>query len=232
MLRDKRMTLTKDVLKRVIPIFLRMGFRVIVNAWASTNENKGRIKTREVVLDEHLLQVLHGNTTSEEGSRDAHIHTYLEEKVFDILEPKGRTDLYGSCFQLMRQCRTLLAPAAGGTASAGPVYAFVLTDGEHNKLDVPLHQPTHLGEDYFGVYAASNTVAKNNFKFVRTGLEPTVPLCEQFLRKEMDALNGKMSDHGDDMIHTSAPAQTARLTITLVGIGELLYSYFIDNNIK
>lgn len=251
MLREKRMVLTKDVLKRVIPNFLRMGFRVVVNAWASTQENKGRIKTREVNLDATLLQVLHsggnvakqskeadgvdvddfGSAVAAEGvpSGDALIHQYLEEHVFDILAPKGRTDLYGSCFQLMRQCRALLGSSATspvtvagspGAGAGGPVYAFVLTDGEHNLLNAPLHDPKCEGEDYFGVFSSVHSTYKKYFKFERTGVEPTVAMCESFLRRELDTVNGKISAAGDEMLN-SASKQQARLTVTFVGIGEL-----------
>jgi hypothetical protein len=184
MLREKRMVLTKGVLRRVIPNFLRMGFHIIVNAWASTTENKGRIVTRVVAPDAALLQALLGvePATSQAGSaqsaetaaedsavvdHEALLLQYLDTKVFDILTPKGQTDLYGSCFQLLRQCRTLLQPTPGSATAPGPVYAFVLTDGEHNRLDFPLHAPNKEGEDYFGVYAAtpSTTGTKRACKF-------------------------------------------------------------------
>jgi hypothetical protein len=148
-----------------------MGFHIIVNAWASTTENKGRIVTRVVAPDAALLQALLGveTTTARAGGapaetedsaavdHEAQLLQYLDNKVFDILTPKGQTDLYGSCFQLLRQCKTLLQGAPGVGSAPGPVYAFVLTDGEHNRLDFPLHAPTQEGEDYFGVYAAART---------------------------------------------------------------------------
>lgn len=154
MIRDKRMELTKDVMRRVIPNFLRQGFKIIVNAWASTNENHGKVQTREVNPDIALLQALMG--VQEAGAEDcnplqaeAKLHDYLNSCVFDILVPKGRTDLYGSCFQLLQQCKKFLE-----RENIGPIFAFVLTDGEHNKLDCPLHQPSAEGETYFGVYHA------------------------------------------------------------------------------
>ncbi len=228
MLREKRMILVKDVLKRVIPNFLRMGFRVIVNAWASTPENKGAIKSREVMLDESLLQVLHGGAaatstqTSVEGdasnglSGDALIHQYLEKHIFDILQPKGRTDLYGSCFQLIRQCSALLGPAQGTVDF--PVHAFVLTDGEHNLLNAPLHKPTRLDEDYFGVFTAQPTKHHALFKFGITHREPNVPVCERFLRAELDRVNGRNAAEGSDM--GVSDHKKARLTVTFVGIGK------------
>jgi len=224
MLREKRMFLVKEVLRRVIPNFLRMGFRVIVNAWASTQENKGRVMTREVKLDAELLQVLHGGASAvtesakegTEGSQgltgDALIHQYLDKNVFDILEPKGRTDLYGSCFQLIRQCRTLLGSSS---AVSGPVHAFVLTDGEHNLLNAPLHVPTQEGEDYFGVFASKPSANKQYYKFEKTGADPSVPMCEHFLRKELDGVNGG--------------AQQARLTVTFVGIGKINNFYLFHS---
>lgn len=176
MLRDKRMNLTKEVLSRVIPSFLRQGFRIVVNAWASTPDNNGQIQTREVTPDAALLEALLGvsdnsSTASTAGAaawgvRDdsadasettdvgAQLQKYLDEQVFDILVPKGRTDLYGSCFQLLQQCAALQASSISTTTTAGPVFAFVLTDGEHNKLDAPVHKPVVEEEDYFGVYTA------------------------------------------------------------------------------
>jgi len=228
MLREKRMILVKDVLKRVIPNFLRMGFRVIVNAWASTPENKGAVKSREVMLDESLLQVLHGGAaaatqTPLEGdagnglSGDALIHQYLEKHIFDILQPKGRTDLYGSCFQLIRQCSALLGSAPGTVDF--PVHAFVLTDGEHNLLNAPLHIPRRLDEDYFGVFTAVPTKHHALFKFGITHREPSVPVCERFLRTELDRVNGRNAVEGSDM-GVSDPKK-ARLTVTFVGIGKI-----------
>jgi hypothetical protein len=162
MLRDQRMQLTKAVLSRVIPMFLRQGFRVVVNAWASTNENHGKIETREVKPDPAVLQALLGVTADGAEMTDvaSQLQQYVDASVFDILQPKGRTDLYGSCFQLLRQCAALQSGSAsansesGPVTASGPVYAFVLTDGEHNKLDAPLHRPAEEGEGYFGVYVA------------------------------------------------------------------------------
>jgi hypothetical protein len=209
MLRDHRVNLTKDVMSRVIPTFLRQGFRIIVNAWASTQENHGKIETREVNPDPALLQLLLGvSDTVQAAGADAadasdaaaQLQNYLNTHVFDILQPKGRTDLYGSCFQLLQQCQDL----QGG----GPVYAFVLTDGEHNKLDCPVHLPKVEGEDYFGVYTATAAATKGKLKFTRNGVEPSVPLCERFLRRQLDSLNA------------SADAGAGRVSITLIGIGK------------
>lgn len=262
MLRDKRMQLTKGVLSKVIPNFLRMGYRVVVNSWASTQENKGKINTREVKLDQALLDVLQGHATAavakvggvasstdvddadsstagdaaDSGNAnlpdlDRALQQYLEEKVFDILVPKGRTDLYGSCFQLLRQCKSFLSASAGD--GPGPVHAFVLTDGEHNILDFPTHHPRYEGEDYFGVYSAAavpaaGSGAKPRLKFVRSGQEPSVPGCEQFLRSELDVLNGTKTAGGDCGSDMSVGADSGRpaafngqFSLTFIGIGEL-----------
>jgi hypothetical protein len=50
---------------------------------------------------------------------------------------------------------------------------------------------------------------------VRNGVEPTVPLCEQFLRRELDALNNVGSDAAG-----TGGEQRGHVTITLIGIGE------------
>jgi hypothetical protein len=265
MLREKRMELTKEVLRRVIPNFLRMGFHIIVNAWASTTENKGRIVTRVVAPDAALLQALLGVETREggagssAGSADAaedsaaidpevQLLQYLDAKVFDILTPKGQTDLYGSCFQLLRQCKALLQPTPGRAAAPGPepgpVYAFVLTDGEHNRVDFPLHAPAKEGEDYFGVYAAAPSTtgnatlfyanfpqlyprnqmlfdgcsAKSKLTFVRTGEAPSAPLCERSLRRELDELNG--AGDAADAGQSAVAASQKRLALTFIGIGK------------
>jgi hypothetical protein len=49
---------------------------------------------------------------------------------------------------------------------------------------------------------------------VRNGVEPTVPLCEQFLRRELDALNSVGSGASG-----SVGEQRGHVTITLIGIG-------------
>ena len=184
MLREKRMELTKAVLRRIIPKLLRWGFRIVVNSWASTDANKGRISTREVKPPIEIMQGLigissSGTTGGTSGSAGDSVESaagtdevevllgqYLDSEVFDILLPKGRTDLYGSCFQLLQQCKQLMSSGTSMSTSATttstssttivgvPVYAFVLTDGEHNKLDCPTHRPIQEGEDYFGVYSA------------------------------------------------------------------------------
>ena len=184
MLREKRMELTKAVLRRIIPKLLRWGFRIVVNSWASTDANKGRISTREVKPPIEIMQGLigisssgtTGGTSASAGDSvesaagtdevEVLLGQYLDREVFDILLPKGRTDLYGSCFQLLQQCKQLVSSGTSTSTSAtstsngtsttvgAPVYAFVLTDGEHNKLDCPTHRPIQEGEDYFGVYSA------------------------------------------------------------------------------
>ena len=181
MLREKRMELTKAVLRRIIPKLLRWGFRIVVNSWASTDANKGRISTREVKPPIEIMQGLIGISSSgTSGSAGDSVESaagtdevevllgqYLDREVFDILLPKGRTDLYGSCFQLLQQCKQLISSNTSTATSATttctgssattvgvPVYAFVLTDGEHNKLDCPTHRPIQEGDDYFGVYSA------------------------------------------------------------------------------
>lgn len=261
MLRDKRMELTKEVLSKVIPNFLRMGYRVVVNSWASTQENKGKMDTREVRLNGALMDALQGccsSATKSDGSAvaggapaatgdageaqpaefDRALQQYLDDKIFDILVPKGRTDLYGSCFQLLRQCQSFLQGD-----SVGPVHAFVLTDGEHNILDFPVHQPRYEGEEYFGVYtasavpnkagnAANSANSKRKLKFSRSGVEPSVPGCEKFLRSELDVLNGKKADRGDDMANsnggkaTTAAQENAPFSLTFIGIGRLTSELF------
>jgi hypothetical protein len=61
---------------------------------------------------------------------------------------------------------------------------------------------------------ASITADKGKLKFVRNGVEPTVPLCEQFLRRELDALNTVGSGVAGD-----SGGQRGHVTITLIGIG-------------
>jgi hypothetical protein len=51
-------------------------------------------------------------------------------------------------------------------------------------------------------------------KFVRNGVEPTVPLCEQFLRRQLDALNSGGSGAAGE-----SGEQRSHVTITLIGIG-------------
>jgi hypothetical protein len=50
---------------------------------------------------------------------------------------------------------------------------------------------------------------------VRNGVEPTVPLCEQFLRRQLDALNS-----GGSGAAGAGGEQRGHVTITLIGIGE------------
>jgi len=355
MLREQRMQLVKNVLKRVIPPYLRLGYRIIINAWASTEENAGRIQSRELVWsdlgfnddgdnnggdgeiatnnenedidDEAMADVAEsemsrfdddnataavtttttttttatkvtspfalaldasalkassdtpapssmskkdkktklkreksaqspltprksprstrtprdGRVLSEE-EKESIVQKYIEEVGFAVLQPKGRTDLYGSCFQLLRQCRRLirtgtmtdpdehgvkwgaanrnhdLSDAPSTAPAAGPIFAFVLTDGEHNKLDYPLHRPEYEGEMYFDVYTVEKPDPNNKvfrgvpLRFIKNGNSPSVGACELQLRRELDTLN---RDSGGSSSSSNLP-----VSMTLIGIGE------------
>jgi hypothetical protein len=146
---DKRMELVKAVLLRVIPLLLSRGLRIILNAWASNQATQGQLQTRELTVTHSLLD-------PEEGAALAH---HITETVFCILQPGGRTDLYGSLVQLFAQAKVYL--------SAGPVHSFVLTDGNHNFLGAPILSPTTEGESYFGLYRSKRTVDRE-LKWERT----------------------------------------------------------------
>ena len=196
MKKNDRMELTKEVLLRVIPSLLRQGLRVLVNSWASNDETKGRVQTREVILpDQSLLEL----DMAEE------LMALIQRTAFEILIPAGRTDLYGSCFQLLRQCRELISQAK-------PIYAFVLTDGNHNRLDYPHHRPSQPGEDYFGVYKA---VLQGGAKFGPSHNTFSTDYAEEFLKTELNALYG-LCDRTNEG-HCEA---NALVSLTVIGIGD------------
>jgi hypothetical protein len=65
-----------------------------------------------------------------------------------------------------------------------------------------------LNSSFYGYficfYLFLSVSGKGKLKFVRNGVEPSVPLCEEYLRHQLDVLNS-----------TSASA----VSITLIGIG-------------
>jgi hypothetical protein len=65
---------------------------------------------------------------------------------------------------------------------------------------------------------ASIAADKGKLKFVRNGVEPTIPLCEQFLRRQLDALNSVGSGASG-----SVGEQRGHVTITLIGIGKCAF---------
>lgn len=192
MSRFDRMTLTKRTLLRVIPDLLRRGSKVIVNAWASDPVTRGRIQSHLVTVDEKTLQ------------DDAKLQQYIEKEVFAILTCNGKTDLYGSFFQLLRQCKDIIRQ---GNLSS--INLFVLTDGNHNHLDYPLHEPTKRDEDYFGVFAANLNDGK---KFGRSTMDFSVEYCRTFLRKELLTVY--------DSIARIASLSPIGFSCTFVGIGD------------
>lgn len=150
MSRENRMDITRNILQQVIPPFLLQKYHVIINAWASNATSKGCIQPREV------------HTTSEDIDE-------LKSITLDAmshLTPNGRTDLYGSVYQLLKQCASL---------PHRPVQAFIITDGNHNQLDYPQHK-SRKGEKYFDTFigAADGLWKKTNKKF-------DVPQAETFL---------------------------------------------------
>lgn len=203
-----RMDLTKKTLLDVIPDFLRKGFRVIMNAWASDPETKGRIQTREVHIPADILD---GENNSPEA-----ISEYLDDHVFTILNPKGKTDIYGSFFQLLQQCRKICLADMRSMDRRCPLLLFVLTDGNHNHLDYPLHKPIKFNEDYFGVYAANKN---NGTKFGRTEAGFSVEVCEQFLSRDMASL---VECIGPNAVSSLSNSQFRgfQVTCTIIGIGE------------
>jgi serine/threonine protein kinase len=196
MKRDNRMDLTKDVLLRVIPSLLRQGLQVWINSWASNETTKGRIQTRKVSLPDPALL---------EQDRLEELKTHILSTAFEILVPMGRTDLYGSCFQLLRQCREVIS-------TGRPVYAFVLTDGNHNRLDYPHHAPSYPGEDYFGVYKA---VLFSGTKFGLSHDPFTIEYANNFLRKELDTLHTLC-----ERVNEGRADSAASLSLTIIGIGD------------
>lgn len=186
MSKEDRMVLTKQLLLRVIPNFLRQGFRVLVNSWATSPKTQGKVQTKEIVVPSPELL---------EPENEKDLVKLIEELCFSILNPFGKTDLYGSLFQLFRQCKVVMGNVTG------PIHSFVLTDGNHNKLGFPLHKPETLGESYFELFDA---VEDNGLKFKRNKATFEAETCQRFLREEFDALTvGEMP-----------------VSLTIVGIGE------------
>ena len=179
MKREDRMIITKNVLCRVLPDLLRQKFKIIVNSWASNQQTKGKIQSHEIKLpNDDLL----------EKSREAELLSFIEETTLQHLVPDGKTDLFGSIFQLLNQCRLL------GTSC--PVYAFILTDGTHNRVDPPHHSSRAEGEDYFGLFRG-----KPQGKWEGTGRDWDNSTALEFLSTTMQQISGSIS-------------------ITLIGIGD------------
>ena len=198
-----RMDLTKKTLLDVIPNYLRQGFRVIMNAWASDPVTKGKIQTKEVLIPDDLL-------FGDGDSNDA-LTAYFEQYVFTILSPQGKTDIYGSFFQLLRQCHEICGEVSPAVNKRSPLLLFMLTDGKHTHFDYPLHTPTVPGEDYFGVYAAN---LNDGTKFGRTEAEFSVTVCEEFLRRELNSLVTILGLSG------ASKSPGYQITCTIIGIGD------------
>jgi elongation factor 1-alpha len=193
MSRFDRMALTKRTLLRVIPNLLRRGSKVVVNAWASDPITRGRIQSHVVRVDEGTLK------------DDVKLQQYIEKEVFAILTCNGKTDLYGSFFQLLRQCKDDIL-RQGNVSS---INLFVLTDGNHNHLDYPLHDPTSKNEDYFGVFVANLNDGK---KFGRSTMDFSVEYCRSFSKKELASVY--------ECISKTASLAPISFSCTFVGIGD------------
>ena len=208
MKRERRMDLTKNVLKRAIPSLLRQGYQIILNAWSSSSQTKGRIQTRKINPTNQLL----------EPENIDELHHYLETDVFTVLQPDGRTDLYGSCFQLFHQCRDLIQQN-----NAKAVYSFVLTDGNHNRLDFPHWvTPTVEGQTYFGVLTAVSY--NKTIKFAET---PNAVWNEEeaqaFLRDEYASLVAYCDERKKCSSSTSHRDNSSRIngvSLTIIAIGD------------
>lgn len=193
------------MLHRVVPTILRQGFRVIINAWSTNSTTNGKVRSHELEVPDALLE-----------SDSAHeLHDHLERAGFHILVPDGRTDLYGSCFQLLNQCQELV--------SSGPVHAFVLTDGQHNLLGKPLHAPTVAHQKYFDYYESveaangpKNSKELNGFKWKRTAVtEFSEEKTQLFLKGQLDDI--RRAGTGSS---TEALGREAHVGMTLIGIGD------------
>ena len=191
MKRQRRNEITKDVLQRVIPDLLRKSFRVIINSWASDATTLGRIQTRTICPPQDLL----------EPEMKDELAQYIRNTIFEILIPSGKTDLYGSVYQLLEQCEELVNDGKRGELAI-PIYCIVLTDGNHNHFDYPAHKPKHVGEDYFGIYVAK--LIKNQLKFALSGKSPDIPTAEAFLANKFKSTYEKVG----------------KINLTLIGIGE------------
>ena len=187
MKQQNRNLLTKDVLLRVIPDMLRKNLRVIVNSWASDPVTKGKIQTREISVSDDMLEPDKKYALSE------HIKTF----VFEILNPNGKTDLYGSMFQLLDQCEDL----SSRLGDDNNIFCFILTDGNHNHFAYPVHTPQCVDEDYFGVYKG---VLKNNkLMFGLSGKAGNIQTAQMFLVKKYVSSSSRCN-----------------IALTLIGIGD------------
>mmetsp|Transcript_6708 Transcript_6708/g.11003 ORF Transcript_6708/g.11003 Transcript_6708/m.11003 type:complete len:2055 (+) Transcript_6708:122-6286(+) len=191
MRRNDRNLFTKEVLLRVIPDLLRKNLRVIVNAWASDEATKGKIQTREICVTDDML----------EPDNKAALADYIKTSVFDILNPSGKTDLYGSIYQLLDQCEGLSSVTGATENDTSHIYCFILTDGNHNHFAYPTHAPQCVDENYFGVYKG---VLKNKkLMFGLSGMAGDIPTAQTFLA---------------DKYKSSSVYN--RITLTLIGIGD------------
>jgi serine/threonine protein kinase len=200
MKKDNRMKLVKEMLLAVVPKYLQLNYSIIVNSWSSTEETKGRIQVCRALNDlpPNLLEKEHR----------AEYESFMEETLFKpYLTPNGRTDLYGSCYQLIKQIEAELR------ATHLPVYSIVLTDGNHNRLDYPLHPPRAKGEEYFGVYKAT---LNNGTKF---GLNPgatfDTKFADLFLKSHLDSLQALCGE-----INREQQMSTVSVSLVVIGIGE------------
>eukprot|EP01038_Epipyxis_sp_PR26KG_P007755 gene7755-10536_t len=207
MSRERRMELTRQVLLRVIPKYIQRGFRVILNAWASNNINRGKMETINIDVPQEILQA--ATSTNENGDSSMNpIAEYINDNFFHILKPDGRTDLYGALYQLLEQCKRL-------NSSESPVFAFVLTDGIHNHVSPPAHHPSGLNEDYFKLYKSEImecSSASSKYRWVRTSLKPeqfTEEMGSKTLKNVLNNLQMEFSAHPNSSFH-----------LTLIGIGE------------
>jgi hypothetical protein len=215
--RNNRMILTKRTLMTVIPLYLSQGHRVVVNAWSSDPDTKGKVQSRTMAPPAATI----------DADGEQVLAAYLEAELAAILNPRGKTDLYGSFFQLLRQCaESIESPSA----TAGHIQLFVLTDGNHNHLDFPLHKPSAPDEDYFGVYAANKQSGK---AFGRTKAEFSVAVCESFLRGQMEALQTLLRSRSLPGLSCTfigiGDADTAALSSLVDSLGESCRLYGITN---
>jgi hypothetical protein len=213
MKKDNRMGLVKAMLLAVIPKYLQLNYLILVNSWSSTETTKGRIQVCRALnsMPPHLL----------ERENQAAYEKFMEEFLFTpYLEPNGRTDLFGSCFQLFQQMEEELR------CHHLPIYSIVLTDGTHNRLDYPLHLPKEKGEEYFGVYKAT---LNNGKKFgINPGVTFSVQKAEEFLKTHFDSLQSLCGELTQQSIlhqtqtHTQTPVPPQELftSLVIIGIGE------------
>jgi serine/threonine protein kinase len=201
MSRENRMVLTKQVLQRIIPQLLRLGYRVIVNAWSvkdNVEGDKSMVVTR--VVSSADTQALLSQDKS------AELALYLETKVFDIFTTVGMTDLYGSSYQLIHQMKQFATVGQSKT-----VYAFLLTDGNHNLLTRPTHPPAQLNERYFEFKAvAGNGAGVLKWEGPKSQNDIKVASLQQYLKDE----------YGRVVESLGASDEEITVSLTLVGIGD------------